>query len=317
MASSAPAWICVTNAKGGTGKTTVAINLGGALNARGKDVLLVDLDPQGNATEGLGAADRYDAPPPTLFDALLAPDDIAIQDLLVEQSEMDLVPSSVEMLQAERELTLATLIEEATAPETAANPEAIAQLSVSADAAHQNDPPGVMALARAVEPIAPEYDYIIVDAPPFYGQLTDLGIAAAGNVIVPALTETTSVRAIELLIDQLTALEGRLGTPITEVGVVANRVESTNEDQKMLDWLETVFPDIPVWRVRKRVALQRAFAAGSSVFTYAPDTDVTDAFDRIAADVEDHFETGWPADWQPASETTTAAPTIGDQTEHP
>ena len=62
--------ICVTNAKGGTGKTTVAINVAGALSDRGRDVLFVDLDPQGNATEGLGLGDVYDAQPPTLFDAL-------------------------------------------------------------------------------------------------------------------------------------------------------------------------------------------------------------------------------------------------------
>ena len=53
--------LCVTNAKGGTGETTVAINVAGALNERGRDVLLVDLDPQGNATEGLGLTDAYDA----------------------------------------------------------------------------------------------------------------------------------------------------------------------------------------------------------------------------------------------------------------
>jgi len=63
-----PARLCVTNAKGGTGKTTVAINVAGALNERGRDVLFVDLDPQGNATEGLGLTEAYDAAPPTLFD---------------------------------------------------------------------------------------------------------------------------------------------------------------------------------------------------------------------------------------------------------
>lgn len=61
--------LCVTNQKGGVGKTTVAINLAGALNERGQDVLFVDLDPQGNATEGLGLLEAYDAEPPTILDA--------------------------------------------------------------------------------------------------------------------------------------------------------------------------------------------------------------------------------------------------------
>ena len=72
--SDGAARVCVTNAKGGTGKTTVAINVAGALNRRGHDVLFVDLDPQGNATEGLGLTAAYDAAPPTLFDVLTDPD---------------------------------------------------------------------------------------------------------------------------------------------------------------------------------------------------------------------------------------------------
>src|SRR6056297_2547007 len=106
-----PATLCVTNAKGGTGKTTVAINVAGALTARGRDVLFVDLDPQGNATEGLGLAAAYDAPPPTLFDVLTDPDQRdGLSDLVVSHPEMDVVPSSIDMLQAEHELTLANVM---------------------------------------------------------------------------------------------------------------------------------------------------------------------------------------------------------------
>ena len=65
-----PAKISVTNQKGGVGKTTVAINVAGALADRGRDVLFVDLDPQGNATENLGLMDAYDDEPPSLFDVL-------------------------------------------------------------------------------------------------------------------------------------------------------------------------------------------------------------------------------------------------------
>jgi ATPases involved in chromosome partitioning len=68
--SSKPAKLAVTNQKGGVGKTAVAINVAGALNERGYDVLFVDLDPQGNATENLGMREMYDADPPTLFDVL-------------------------------------------------------------------------------------------------------------------------------------------------------------------------------------------------------------------------------------------------------
>jgi chromosome partitioning protein len=106
-----PAAICVTNAKGGTGKTTVAINVAGALNERGRDVLFVDLDPQGNATEGLGLVDAYDAAPPTLFDVLTDPEQRgALSDIVRSHPEMDVVPSNIDMLQAEHELTLSNVM---------------------------------------------------------------------------------------------------------------------------------------------------------------------------------------------------------------
>lgn len=297
--------LCVTNAKGGTGKTTIAINVAGALNERGRDVLLVDLDPQGNATEGLGLTEAYDAPPPTLFDALLSPDRTDLADVVVEHEEMDLVPSSVDMLQAERELTVATLaagVRDAADVDVA--PEDVAALGAAVSPAAIEQPHGLDVLDRALAPIEDAYDYVVIDAPPFYGQLTDVGIYTARNVLVPALTEATSERAIELLLDQITALERQTGIDVSEVGVVANRVEATNEDREMIEWFETAFPTIPVWRVRKRVALQRSFSSGTSVFAYDSDVDVTDVFEEIAADLDAYFGyedvTDWPAGWESA-----------------
>ncbi len=292
-------WICVSNAKGGTGKTTVTINLGGALHARGHDVLLIDLDPQGNATEGLGHASAYDASAPTLFDALLAPAQTDVQELIVGHPEMDLLPSNIKMLHAERELTIAAVAG------ASADPSPVSESTTPQTAITDDE---LDTLRQIVAPVASAYDYILIDAPPSYGRLTDLGIAAAGNVLVPALTETTSVRAVELFINQLTALEDQLDRSITEVGLVANRFAGTDENNKMLQWFDTVFHDIPVWTVPDRAVFQRAFAAGESVFAHAPATDAVDAFREMAADIEDQLTQPWPADWQPASETTTARP---------
>lgn len=286
-ADATAARLCVTNAKGGTGKTTIAINVAGALAERGHDVLFVDLDPQGNATEGLGRPDAYDAAPPTLFDALLDPRETDLGEVIVEHEEMDLVPSSVDMLQAERELTIAGLAASARDdPTVDADPEAVAQLGVAVDPKAIDHPNGLDVLDRALTPVESDYDYVIIDAPPFYGQLTDIGIYTAGNVLVPALAEASSERAIELLFDQIAALERRGDVTIDEVGVVANRVETTNEDREMLAWFEAAFPEVPVWEVRKRVALQRAFSSGGSVFTYDDSIDVADVFREIAADLD-------------------------------
>ncbi len=286
-----PGRICVTNAKGGTGKTTVAINIAGALNERGRDVLFVDLDPQGNATEGLGLLDQYDAGPPTMFDALTdhSRRDI-VNDLVVEHAEMDVLPSSIDLLQAEHELTIADLIARIkSTPTLTEGAEAIGELAINVDPAAVTGPHALDSLAETLDALEREYDYIIVDSPPFYGKLTDTGIFAAQNVIVPALTEATSERAIELLIDQIAALEGQLDISVNTVGVVANRVENTGEDRTMLNWFNEVFADYPVWEVRKRVALQRAFSAGTSIFEYEKSIDMEEVFLEIATELDEQF----------------------------
>jgi len=282
--------LCVTNAKGGTGKTTVAINVAGALNERGRDVLFVDIDPQGNATEGLGLVDAYDAAPPTLFDVLTDSDRRgAVNDLIVEHEEMDVLPANVDLLHAEHELTIADLLARLDAEADAAAVEALSSLTINVEPA---DVPGDHALGLLSETLAAiehEYEYVIVDSPPFYGKLTDTGLYATRNVLVPALTEASSERAIELLIEQLAALEDHADIDIDTLGVVANRVEQTNEDRTMLDWLGAVFAEYPIWEVRKRVALQRAFSAGQSIFAYQPSVDVADVFLEIATELDRTF----------------------------
>ncbi len=283
--------VCVTNAKGGTGKTTVAINVAGALATRGRDVLFVDMDPQGNATEGLGLLDAYDAEPPTLFDALTDHDQRGVvNDLIVEHEEMDVIPSNIDLLQAEHELTIADLIARIKAdPQLSRGAQALGQLSINVDPEAVTPPHALDSLHEALATLEADYDYVLVDSPPFYGKLTDTGIFATRNVIVPALTEATSERAIELLIDQIAALEGQVDISVNTVGVVANRIENTGEDRMMLEWLNEVFADFPVWEVRKRVALQRAFSAGTSIFEYEKSSDMEEVFLDIATELDRQF----------------------------
>jgi len=281
----------VTNAKGGTGKTTIAINVAGALNDRGHDVLLVDLDPQGNATEGLGLVETYDAEPPTLFDVLTDHRQRdAVRDLVRSHPEMDVLPASVDLLQAEQELTIADLIARLKhRPDVEAGIEALGEVSLSVDPDGVTDAHALGTLDDALTRVEDDYDYVVVDSPPFYGKLTDTAIYAAPNVLIPALTEATSERAIELLVDQIAALEAQADVDVRTLGVVANRVETTNEDSTMLRWLEAAFADYPVWEVRKRVALQRAFSGGTSLFEYDASVDVTETFRDIATGLDEQF----------------------------
>jgi chromosome partitioning protein len=253
-----PAKLSVSNQKGGVGKTTIAINVAGALNARGRDVLFVDLDPQGNATEGLGFRAAYDDAPPSLFDVLTDSEQRAtFPELVRDHPEMDVVPSNIDMTAAEPELTLARR--------------------------------GGEQLALALETVEDDYDYVLVDCPPHLGYLTDNGLHATRNVLIPALAESTSKRALELLFDHIESLELDYDIAIEERGVVANRVESTNEGRRMLEWFAEAFPDVPVWEVRKRVALQRAFSEGVSLFEYDPTVDMTETFLEVAADLDRQF----------------------------
>jgi chromosome partitioning protein len=282
--------LCVTNAKGGTGKTTIAINIAGALHERGRDVLFVDIDPQGNATEGLGLVEAYDSPPPTMFDVLTDADvRNRAEDLVVEHEEMDVLPSSIDLLQAEQELTIADLIAKMKGDSERAGIRALEAQAVSVTAETVSTDHALDVFSEALEGVEDDYDYVIVDSPPFYGKLTDAAIFATRNVVVPALTEASSERAIELLIEQIAALEDHVDISVDTAGIVANRVEKTNEDQMMLEWLNEVFTDFPVWEIRKRVALQRAFSAGKSVFAYDQPVDMEAVFLEIATDLDRQF----------------------------
>jgi chromosome partitioning protein len=263
-----PVKLAVSNQKGGVGKTTVAVNVAGALNQRGRDVLLVDLDPQGNATEGLGFADAYDEEPPSIYDVLTDSEQRGeVKHLVREHDEMDVLPSNVDHHHTEREMT------------------------------HVRRPTEQLSLA--LSGIGQQYDYVLIDCPPSLGHLTDNALYAAQNLLIPALAESTSKRAVELLFDHVTSIERDFGISIQERAVVANRVEETNEASEMVDWFARAFDDTPRFEVRKRVALQRAHSAGGSLFGYGPEVDMCDVFLDVAATLDEQFGL-------PTAETSTA-----------
>ncbi|MCO8244889.1 MULTISPECIES: ParA family protein [unclassified Haladaptatus] len=247
--------IAVSNQKGGAGKTTTSINVAGALNQLGYDVLLIDLDPQGHATEGVGLEDEYDADVISFYDVL--PDLDVIDEtaqLIYEHSEMDVIPSHQDMINIEDAL--------------AGVPNRENRLN--------------MALNKL-----DEYEYIVVDCPPNLGVLTDNALLACENVLIPAQTKTTSIRALELLFKQINALEAAFDTGIQEVGLVANEVGTDNEADEMMEWFEDVFEErAPVWEIRKRVALQRAWNAGGSIFEHEEDCDMEEVYLQIAESLE-------------------------------
>jgi len=250
--------------KGGTGKSTVATNLAGVLNEQGYRVLFIDLDPQGNATEGLGQADEYDAEPPTLREALTENGvDIAQLASKARHEDIALVPSHAAMLSRPR---VENLIGE--------SPEAT-------EAA-------VRRLTRLIQEA--DADYTIIDCPPSPGALTDVGLLSAGQVLIPAKASGTSMRALELLLTKKKAIESEFGVSIAPIGVVANEVRQSGVSDSLLDWLDTTFGDsIPVWELRQRVALERAWQAGKTIYTHEEECPhAIDVFDDIANHIQNN-----------------------------
>ena len=252
-----PSKIAVSNQKGGVGKTTVAINTAGALAQRGRDVLFVDLDAQGHGTEGLGLADEYEREPPHLGTVLTDLDEQErISDLIVEHEEFDILPSNIDMFGLETDLTGAIRSRER--------------------------------FSMALDELSHEYEFIITDCPPSLGHVTDNALLACPDVLIPALAEGTSIRALEILYDQIHSLENGYETTIRDIGLVANRVEEDGEAKEMMDWFEDTFgARIPVWEVRKRVALKRAWSAGVSIFRHEEESDMEPVFLEIAEHLED------------------------------
>ncbi|GAA3882708.1 ParA family protein [Haloarcula argentinensis] len=234
----------------------VSINVAGALANRGHDVLFVDTDPQGNATEGLGFADTYLEDAPHLA-SILADGEGDLADIVLEHEEMDVVPSNIDMFTAEAELVSAMQ--------------------------------GRRRLERAVDGLLEErdYDFVIYDTPPSLLVMTDSALLAAGNVLIPALAEETSTRALDILFNQIDTIEENFSTTVREVGVVANRVEPDGESKRMMDWFEETFGGaVPVFEVRKRVALKRAWNNSVSIFEHDESSDMEVVFDDIAAHLE-------------------------------
>lgn len=244
--------LACSNQKGGVGKTTVAINTAGALVELGNDVLLVDLDPQGYLTSGVGMDNAYTADGETLYHALKNPGGHDVDDLTRDHAEFDVLPASIEMFNLEQELVSAMR-----------GRERFEMLFEGHDT----------------------HDFVVVDCPPSLGILTDNALLGCGNLLIPAEAEDTSIRALELLFKQIETLEANYNTRIRERALVVSNVDYPldKEQQGMLAWFRDRFDGrMPIFEVRQRAAIKRAYNDGVSIFGSDEECDQRDSLRALA-----------------------------------
>jgi len=235
--------IAVANQKGGVGKTEIAIHLAAALarmNER-ENVLLVDLDPQGHATEGVGLKELYDASGLSLYDGLTK-SGVDVTALLheVPHERFFLLPGHFNMMLVE----------------SALNDSRMRRREYR--------------LSDLLDELSSAFDWIVIDCPPNLGLLTDNAIIAARRLIVPVQAEQTSVRALELLLDQVESLERELKINVDIVTLVPNLVQDSLLARRILDSMRKNLT-VTDFNFPKRVILQEAYAAGRTIYTYEPD----------------------------------------------
>jgi chromosome partitioning protein len=253
----------VCNQKGGVGKTTTTINLGAALAEHGRRVLLVDFDPQGALSVGLGIQPHeLDA---TVYN-LLMERGLSATEVVIKTSVdgMDLLPSNIDLSGAEVQLV--------------------------------HEVGREFVLGRVLQPVVPEYDIILIDCQPSLGLLTVNALACADGVLVPLECEYFAMRGVALLMETIDKVAGRLSPKLTIDGVLATMYDSrTLHTREVLanvvaGFGETVFHTV----ISRTVRFPDATVAGEPITQFDPASNGASAYRELAKEVLDRWRQGVP-----------------------
>ena len=254
--------IAVTNQKGGVGKTTTSVNLSACIAAEGKRVLLIDIDPQGNATSGLGQSGKGEY---SVYDVLIG--DAAVRDAIIKTgvAELDLLPATISLAGAEIELV--------------------------------DIPKREQLLKSALGAVGADYDYIMMDCPPSLGLLTLNALTAADSILIPIQCEYYALEGVGQLMNTLNLVRKRLNPGLEVEGVVLTMLDGrTNLGLQVVQEVKKYFRDrVFTTIVPRNVRLSEAPSHGLPIHLYDPKCQGTMAYTELAKELIG--ETSLNDDW--------------------
>ncbi|UCG84523.1 MAG: AAA family ATPase [Dehalococcoidia bacterium] len=247
--------LAVSNQKGGSAKTTTAINLGAAVAALGKRVLLVDADPQGHLAEGFDvASSALDKELSLVLDGSLS-----LTDIIVNlRPNLDLAPSNIRLSYLE-----ATLFTK-----------------------HRREDK----LKNALTVTESNYDFIIIDCPPSLGLLTVNALSAAEWVLIPMVCDFYAMLGVSLLLGVIEDMRIELNPSLQILGILPTRLNRTIHAREVLERTKAELKDrVRVFdpAVNESVRFKEAAAAGKTIFEYAPDIQGAEAYRNLAKEIVD------------------------------
>lgn len=251
--------LSMCNQKGGVGKTTSTINLGAALAEYGRRVLLVDLDPQGALSAGLGVP--HNDLDVTVYNLLVDPSMSILETIhRTPVPGLDLVPANIDLSAAEIQLV--------------------------------NEVGREQALARALRPVMGEYDYIIIDCQPSLGLLTVNALSCSQGVIIPMECEFFSLRGLALLTDTVDKVRDRLNFNLDVTGILVTMFDRrTLHAREVMARLIEVFGDQVFDTVITRtVRFPETSVAGEPITTWAPTSEAAEQYRAVAREVIERLE---------------------------